>query len=233
MRFRHALVRALCATTIVVACAPGSASGQPMSRTTFGIMLGGTSSRVTGLSSSSGDLFGGAHVTNRFGVRAGVFVNRKLTSLLSVQPELYYIQKGTTLEATGTDGGKLDLSLAYVEAPLLLRADFWAADTWHPFVVAGPSFAFRVQCRGTLTSDGYTGSGTCKELNDDPTTDLFVKSDIGTTVGIGATGTVARRLLMAQVRYGRGLRTIVNNPSAGLSPKNSVFSFIVGFGIGR
>lgn len=203
-------------------------------RTSFGVLLGGTSSRVTDLNSGSTDLFNGTgSVANRYGYRGGLFVNRELAKRFSLQAEAYYIQKGTRMHANPEQDGSLDLSLAYVELPLMLRADLAPHSAFRPFVTAGPTMAFRVHCRGAFRIDIYTINATCRELNDDPAQDLFVSSDVGFTGGAGIEYVLMGRSVLLQLRYGRGLTTIVNNPSAGLSPKNSTFSLVTGIGFGR
>jgi hypothetical protein len=211
-----------------------TAGAQQAHRTSFGLLLGGTSSRVTDLNTASPDLFNGtASVANRYGYRAGLFINRDLVNRFSLQAEAYYIQKGTRLNATPVQDGSLDLSLAYVEVPLLLRADLAPHSAFRPFVTAGPTMAFRVHCRGAVRVDVYTTNATCRELNDDPAQDLFVSSDVGLSGGAGLEYVLMGHSVLLQLRYGRGLTTIVNHPSEGLSPKNSTFSLITGIGFGR
>lgn len=227
--WRHACASvALCLTMVQ------SAGAQQAHRTSFGILLGGTSSRVTDLNTGSSDLFDGTgSVANRYGYRGGLFINRELANRLSLQAEAYYIQKGTRLNAKPIRDGSLDLSLAYVELPLLLRADLAPRSAFRPFVTLGPTMAFRVHCRGAFRIDVYTINATCRELNDDPSQDLFVSSDVGVSGGAGLEYVVMGHSVLLQLRYGRGITTIVNNPSEGLAPKNSTFSLITGIGFGR
>jgi hypothetical protein len=234
MRVRHELVRAVCATAMVIACTPGVMASQPTRRTTYGILVGGTSSQLTDLNASSPELFGGTgHVANRYGVRAGVFINKPLGFGLSLQPEVHFIQKGTRIEATPVSSGSLDYALAYIEIPVLLRADLAATSPFHPFVTAGPSFAFRVHCLGTFATSTQSQQYNCRQLNDDPTRDLFVSSDVGVSAGVGVEHLVAGRAVMLQLRYGRGLTTILSNPMDGLLPKTSTVSLVAGIGFGH
>ncbi len=223
------------ATISVLASFAGPTSVRAQTRqTSFGILLGGTSSRVTDLNTTSADLFNGSGtVASRYGYRGGLFVNRELFPHLSVQAEAYYIQKGTRLNATPKQDGSLDLSLAYIELPFMLRYDVAPHSAWRPFVTAGPTAALRTHCRGTLRIDVYSIAATCRELNDDPAKDLFVSSDVGMTGGVGIEHVWMGRSVLLQLRYGRGLTTIVSNPSAGIAPKNSTFSLVTGIGLHR
>lgn len=233
----HRVSRA-CGVLAGMVCAVSSAAtiavAQHAPGVTFGILFGGTSSHVTDLNTASPDLFNGTgQVANRYGVRAGVFVNQPIGHALSLQPEVYFIQKGTRLHATPSSSGSLDLGLSYIEIPLLLRYDLAPTSAWRPFVAAGPSFGFRVYCKGLFRYGTQAQSANCRELNDDPAKDLFVSSDAGMSAGVGIAHDVAGHSVLLQARYGRGFTTIVTNPSAGIAPKNSTLSLVAGVGFGR
>jgi hypothetical protein len=238
MRVRHSRRRARCAMVMaavtLMACAPALVVAQPTTRTTYGVLMGGTSSQLTDLNASSPSLFDGTgRVRNRYGVRGGLFVNRPIARRLSLQPEVYFIQKGTRIEATPVGNGSLDYSLSYIEIPLLLRVNLAPSSALHPFVTVGPSLAFRVQCWGTFATRTESQNYTCRELNDDPRRDLFASSDMGVSAGVGVEHVIAGRAVLLQMRYGRGLRTVVRAPTDGLLPKTSTFSVVAGVGLGH
>jgi len=81
-----------------------------------GIILGLSTSQV------GGDDLGGF---NKAGLLAGVFANKSISPLLSFQMEMTYIQKGSNNpymnDYEHKNVGKPDISLSYIEVPLLLQ----------------------------------------------------------------------------------------------------------------
>jgi len=205
---------------------------QSTSRTTFGLLIGGTAAKITDIDLGSADVFNGTSKQGfRFGLDVGAFVNRSLNDRVSVQPEVHYIQKGTVLDfgGTGQANGSLKLAFTYIEIPLLLRIDLGSRAAWRPFITAGPTVAMRIGCTGSVDGDGASLNVDCSEFdNNGATDDPFQKTDIGASVGAGLTGMMGKRPVLAQLRYGRGLTTFIKDAEAGQSPKHSVISFIVG-----
>ena len=81
-----------------------------------GIILGLSTSQVGG-----DDLAG----FNKAGVLAGVFANKSISELLSLQMEMNYIQKGSNNpdmnDYKSKNVGQADISLNYIEVPILLQ----------------------------------------------------------------------------------------------------------------
>ena len=81
-----------------------------------GIILGISTSQV------GGDDLGGF---NKAGLLAGFFANKTITPVLSFQMEMSYIQKGSNNpdmnDYKSNNVGKPDISLSYIEVPLLLH----------------------------------------------------------------------------------------------------------------
>ena len=231
MRVRDSLLR----TVVAIAFVSMSGSTLSAQRTSFGVLVGGVAAKVTDVDVGSADLFNGlSTVENRYGFQAGVYVNRTFGTMWSLQPELHYIQKGTVFDVSATPvSGSLSIDLAYVEVPVLLRADLGTA-AWRPFITAGPTIAMRIGCKGTLESGSSTLSVDCDEFEDNGTKrDPFETTDFGVNVGAGITGKMGGRSALVQLRYGRGLTSIITDASsstAAKSPKNSVISLVFGFG---
>jgi hypothetical protein len=131
----------------------------------------------------------------------GAFVNVG-TPTVSFQPELLYSMKG----AKGSDAAEdARIKVNFVEIPLLLRADPMSENQVHPFVTIGPAVSFRTSAKfedpsgqeedledttkstdfGMIFGGGIAaGPATIelrydlglRDLNDDPTEDLKVKS---------------------------------------------------------
>ena len=81
-----------------------------------GIVLGLSTSQI------AGDNLGGF---NKAGLLAGVFANKSISPLLSFQMEMTYIQKGSNNpdmnDYKSKNVGKPDISLNYIEVPILLQ----------------------------------------------------------------------------------------------------------------
>lgn len=79
---------------------------------------------ILGISTSQvgGDNLGGF---NKAGFLIGIFANKSISELLSFQMEMTYIQKGSNNPDMNNfehaNQGRLDISLSYIEVPLLLQ----------------------------------------------------------------------------------------------------------------
>lgn len=182
----------------------------------FGVVAGGTSSKVT----ISGD---GASVSfdSRTGFALGLSHTHQLSRDIEFAPELLYVQKGTKLEA---DEGDLNLKLSYVQLPLLFRARIGSAST-HPFVTAGPAVAVKAGCRLSLSSGGASVSDDCDAAELDGTG--FKSVDFGVVFGAG----IAAKRLSVSVRYDLGLANIIDNGEAGVTYKNRSILALVGISL--
>ena len=74
---------------------------------------------VVGISTSqvSGDNLGGF---NKAGIMTGVFTNFPINSVLNLQMEMCYIQKGSN-NPKMNENGYQDISLSYIEVPILIK----------------------------------------------------------------------------------------------------------------
>lgn len=231
MQSIRALRLTLMACTALVASAPGLRA-----QTSFGVLLGGNASRLSGVDLADGDLFGGSSsLKDRIGFQAGFYIRKPLNKTWSIQPELHYTQKGTTFEnnESGSPATSLGFNFGYAEVPVLLRADL-GAGRLHPFIVFGPSFSMRLACDATLKSSSAALTVDCDQFNDSNNnpSDPFKKTDFGGSAGIGLAGRGFGREVSAQVRYGRSFTNVLTSDvDTSQKPKNSVISVV--FGLGR
>lgn len=175
--------------------------------------------------------------SRRIGLQFGVWMNRPLTSVFSLQPELHYTQKGVRYEAAFADGGdlgfptsaELSLNLAYLEVPLLLRADLGRAGTsTRPFLVAGPTLAYRMSCTLGVDAGLFSFSSDCDSAEEEEGASLDLAStDVGGTVGAGLSMRRGTRDYTAMLRYTRGLRSL-SSAQNGVTNRN--LSVLVGIG---
>lgn len=236
--------RTLAAGAVAVAvaamvCAP-VAGAQTRTRPQFGALLGASLATISDadFAGEAGFEGGTAEAKRRIGFQIGAYLTHPLSAKVSLQPELHYIQKGTKAQATVTDiegvgplRGEVALRFAHLEVPLLLRVDM-DGQTLRPFLVAGPSVAYRVSCTIQVSFEGLSLGTACGEDDGDPETtdDPFKKYDVGGIVGLGVAGTAAGRSVSAQVRYSRGLVSIARESLDGVSPKNTGISILFGIG---
>lgn len=217
----------------------GSADAQAPARPQFGALVGASLSSVTDtdFAGVDGDVGAELRSKRRVGFQLGAYLTQPLAGALSVQPELHYIQKGVKLDFDSTDpefpiNGALTVRLAYLEVPLLLRYDVGQGTGVRPFIVAGPSIAYRIACQVGIESSEFNADQECDADDGDPTTtdnDQVKQFDAGGIVGAGVQGMFGRRTISAQVRYSRGFVTIAKDAGEA-SPRNTGISVLFGIG---
>lgn len=166
--------------------------------TTIGVKAGLSVSTLHGSLPTDGFVENGW----KLGFGGGVSLGIPLAGGLSLQPELNYVAKGTslgTLELTGPGGtiiGTVDLleTLGYLEAPVLARISL-PGGLISPYLLAGPVLGIRVSQRLQFTGDASYSTGV----------DYFRSVDLG--IGAGAGFELGRGPVRAilEGRYTRGL----------------------------
>jgi hypothetical protein len=224
-----------CATGVTLALAlglhPDAVSAQQSSG--FGLLLGANAATFTDIDVGSADLFNGtSELTRRLGAAAGAYYRKPLGGLWSLQPELYYSQRGSKLEfgGTGRVDGTLAVKLDYIDAGLMVRADLGSSG-FHPVLVVGPTAGMRVGCKAALEGSAASLSVKCDEFDNDGTaSDPFETLDVGVLGGVGLTGPLLGRTVTATARYSRGVTTVTSASTADTQPKNSVIAFVIAIG---
>lgn len=238
------MYRCLAATaTAALLCAGvgANAGAQSTLRTRFGMLAGVSLSSITNTGVTGLDRVPGVRIESkrRVGFQLGAYFTHRLSNQLSIQPELQFAQKGMRIEFFSAGGsgtprpsGSIDVRLAYVELPVLLRYDL-TRTALRPFLVAGPAIAIRAGCRfGVDSGEGISSDQTCDPdmgnttpEDDDP----LKKFDAGGIIGIGLQGNDAGRTISAQLRYSRGFVTIAKD-AGDQRPRNAGISVIFGIG---
>lgn len=174
--------------------------------------------------------------SRRIGLQLGLWMNRQLTGVFSLQPEVHYTQKGVRYAAVFADGGDFgfpssadfSLDLAYLEVPVLLRADLGrASSAARPFLVAGPMLAYRMSCSLGIDAGLFDISSGCDDVDEDGQSLDFASFDVGGTVGAGVAMRRGMREYTAALRYTHGLRSLSSEQS-GVTNRN--LSLLVGIG---
>jgi len=204
---------------VVVSLAPTAASAQGVG--------GGPKGGVT-FSSLSGEFadpdLSSVSFEYQAGFAIGGFVALPMGDSGLFQPEVYFVRRVTT-GVENTLGINTEISLDYLEIPVLFKYSRAAAGQTSPTFFAGPSVAFEL---GAKAKDLTAGGGAAEDIADD-----LVDVEFGLVFGGGvdfASG------LQIDVRYYWGLTNIIKDDSVGgslVDPsddfKNRTFAIMAGF----
>ncbi|HRJ31041.1 MAG TPA: porin family protein [Cyclobacteriaceae bacterium] len=195
------------------------------------------------------------NIKSKPGFTLGAAVNYGLTDMLSVQPELNFIQKGFKEEYSESWDEEVDgrwfyyqndfkqvVTINYIELPVLARATFGKVTKFH--VMAGPSLGFALGGK-------YKQEGSFTESYDDEVfvypndakgsikfgkipdgyegNDRYIDNRIDFGLQFGGGVLVANKILL-EVRYGLGLSNSAES-TATYEKKNRVIQFTVGMPI--
>jgi hypothetical protein len=167
---------------------------------------------------------------NKTGFVIGASFSKGLMPLLSLQPEILYIQKGAkvdeslTIPEVGTAGVEGSFDLAYLEVPLLLRAGL-PVPGLSPFVYAGPAVAFNLSAKAKL--DAVAGPFR-ESIIDEDIKDDIKNLDYGIVLGGGMQLGLPLIKLHIEARYTIGLTNIIDADDIDFELKNRAFSLMVG-----
>lgn len=139
----------------------------------------------------------------RLGAAGGVSVTIGLGSWLSLQPELLFAAKGTTLgsadltDSAGTVVGSADITQAnnYLEVPILARVAIPAGGLASPYLLAGPTVGVRLSEELRLTGDASVSFDS----------DYVKGTDLGLALGAGVDVGRGRARWSLESRYTLGL----------------------------
>lgn len=124
---------------------------------------------------------GGDDASDEIGYRTGVGVGASLaipvSDVVSIQPEVLYLQKGATDNLDGVD---FTFEANYVEVPLFLKIDVPTEGIVDPYFMFGPAIGFNAECQFTGEEDRVSIEVNCDEAG------LDIKSvDFGGVVAAG------------------------------------------------
>ena len=178
----------------------------------FGLMAGANISDMTKTTGAD----------TRTGFLGGVTLNARFTRNFSLQPELYYSQKG--VKGTFVDeasGENVDVTLKndYVELPVLAKWTLVPEGTVQPFVLGGPAFAASASCKAEGSSRGVSASIDCDKLASHNTFDM------GGLLGGGVAIPVGKNAMTLGARYTFGFNKVFDESKS----KNRTWSLMLGF----
>jgi hypothetical protein len=141
----------------------------------------------------------------RMGFLFGGIVEYTINSMVALQAQPAYCQRGVVLEETsrGTDI-KATLKLDYFEIPLLVKLTFGSTEL-KPYVFAGPNVAILLSAKNKLEVGGNT-------QEEDIEKDTFSSTDMGLDIGAGIGYWLKSNMgLFLDARYSLGLTDVDNS----------------------
>lgn len=165
--------------------------------------------------------------------RIGVFKKFSINNTFGIQPEIYYVKKGSKIRGHHWFRPETEFTasyrLTYIEMPVLMHYTMPAGSS-SLYFTGGPYMALRLKGRlyERTEKDG-------QKFDDDPTykvTDDFKPLDLGFTIGFGANLKTTQESLrmIIEIRYSHGLTNINDIQNSKLEIKNRSFSFMLGMG---
>jgi hypothetical protein len=167
--------------------------------TVFGIKAGVNFANISG-----DDTDGLSSLTGFVG---GGFVDIPMSPTISIQPEVFYSQKGAKIDDLGTD---VSIKLDYIDIPVLFKYTM-AGESARPFFLFGPSIGFSASSK--LSADGVS-----EDL------DNVASTDFGLVFGIG----VNFQKFLIEGRYALGLSNILDIEDDPDSLNNAAFQLMLG-----
>jgi hypothetical protein len=156
----------------------------------------------------------------------GLYADLQPQSSFSFRPELLLAEKGGE-DDDDAEGGTIGINLRYVQLPVLGRFSFGTGPV-RPFIVAGPSIAYRIDCELEFTDDNASLSVPCDEGEDveDDETDPIEKIDISGIIG----GGIDFGAFALSARYDHGFSDLAKSESAKVNTRT--ITFVASFRIG-
>jgi hypothetical protein len=180
-------------------------------RATVGAELGYSRSDLRGADATG--------ITARQGALTGVYLDAPLVGRLSFRPELLFALKGgrATTDLPGGGTALLDIELAYIEMPILLKVTPLRRRL-RPVVFAGPAPALQIGCDFQVILPNQPVSATCAEAG------FSVRDlDLGLVAGAGFEIRWGLSALALETRYTSGLRSILK----GAEVRNRAFGLVL------
>lgn len=151
------------------------------------------------------------------GFVVGAFARMGLSENLFVQPELLFVQKGSSYTFSGF-GQEIEgtQKLNYLELPVLVRYQIPTGASVTPAVFAGPAVAYKI-------SESINAGEESQDSDDAKSFDVGVVVGGGVDIHAFDFGT-----LTADLRYTLGLMNIAKEAEGDFSAKNGAFALSVG-----
>lgn len=199
--------------------APVAASGQGLR---VGVKGGVNLATMGGSDASNFETACSCNITTRTALAVGGFVSFDLGRIVKLQPELYYIGKGTKIEVSGVAA---TIEISYLEVPVLLVVAPRVQGTIHPSFFAGGELGVKVGC--SLAASGASVSCSSASF---PTKSV----DYGLVFGAGLGFPLGSGEALIDGRYDLGLAKFLDtNPSLSLKHRGIAILAGYSFRVGR
>lgn len=173
----------------------------------LGFRAGLNMSEATDLRATNGDLLKAAQLN---GVNAGIFANIQLGSIMAMQPEITFSQKGFTATWDSSDSSST-LNTSYLDMPVMVEAGFALGDKFRVFANAGPNVSYLIKAEEEFYN-AMNGETITTEYNFD--TESLERLDIGVNFGGGISFRTNRWKYTLDARYNMGLKEIMATQDA-------------------
>lgn len=147
----------------------------------------------------------------RTGFDVGGLVQLPFGDMITIQPEVHYTQKGYTAP------GDLEVTMSYIQVPVLFRAGVPLAEGFDVDLQFGPSLGFLMSCDAAVDGGDSTD---CKE----GTTGF----DWGIIAGGSFSWAAGPGDVLFDIRYDLGLKEIEDSADPA-DVKNTNFQFLIGY----
>ncbi len=173
----------------------------------LGFRAGLNMSEATDLRATNGDLIKAAKLN---GVNAGIFANFQLGSIVALQPEVTFSQKGFTATWDGSDSSST-LNTSYLDMPLMIEAGFAMGKNFRVFANAGPNVSYLIKAEEEFYN-AMNGETTTTEYDFD--VESLERLDVGVNFGGGISFRTNRWKYTLDARYHMGLKEIMATEDA-------------------
>lgn len=159
------------------------------------------------LQTTNGDLLEAARIN---GVNAGIFANIQIGSIIALQPEITFSQKGFKASWNTSDSSAI-LNANYLDMPIMLELGFGLGDNFRIFANAGPNVSYLLDAEEQFY-DAVNDETMTTPFNLDEA--ALERLDIGVNFGGGISLRINRWKYTLDARYNMGLKEILATEDA-------------------
>lgn len=144
----------------------------------------------------------------------GIFFNYAFSDIISVQPEILFMMKGTKHETIEN----MSYNINYFDIPVLAKLSVPTEGAFVPSFFAGPSFGLLVSAKEKMPDEERDVKEYLKTM------------DIGLVFGAGADYKVGNGCIILDFRYSFGLTNILDDAEEYEEMKTQGITFLAGYG---
>lgn len=187
----------------------------------FGPRVGATFSKIS-ISDGDGDELED-ELKYTPGLQVGAVANFAVGELLSIQPELLFIQKGFKI---GDSDAYIKGTSNYIEVPVLAKITF-GSEQLQGFVTGGPTAGYLMSGKSSMKYGGTEASDSYEFEDEDN------RVELGASFGVGLGYNLGAGALNLDVRYGLGLTSLYEVESGESKSRNRVLGVSVAYLFGK